>query len=141
MSQSLNDTFDIVEIPVIEGVLVPADEKIMLPASPIIEENADADYESARSNLHALLTHGQAVLTTALKVVEESESAHSIEVAGSLIKQLAEINSQLLDLSVKRSRIQKSNDKEGGDKTVNAYFLGSTTELAQLIKTTQKDNK
>ena len=98
-------------------------------------EKIEDDYDHARENLRKLLLDGQKALQTALAVAEQSEHPRAIEVVGNLMKQLADINQQLLDLHQQKKKL----DDPGKDvsKQVtnnNAIFVGSTTELNKMIK-------
>lgn len=97
------------------------------------------DFESARNNLHLLLLDGQTALQTALDVAQQSEHPRAFEVVGNLIKQLADINQQLLDLHQQK---QKLDEPKGDSKKQvtnnNAIFVGSTSDLNKLIQNMAK---
>ena len=98
-------------------------------------EKIEDDYDHARENLRKLLLDGQKALQTALAVAEQSEHPRAIEVVGNLMKQLADINQQLLDLHQQKKKL----DDPGKDASKqvtnnNAIFVGSTTELNKMIK-------
>jgi hypothetical protein len=103
------------------------------------DNKIDDDYEVSRNNMRVLLQQGQEALTSALEVARQSEHPRAFEVVGNLIKQLADINQQLLDL---HSQKQKLDEPSKSDKTKqvtnNAIFVGSTTELNKLIKNMTK---
>jgi multidrug efflux pump subunit AcrB len=115
-----------------------------MPPSEVIEkpelnithsEKIEDDYDHARGNLRKLLLDGQAALQTALSVAQQSEHPRAIEVVGNLMKQLADINQQLLDLHQQKKKL----DDPGKDTSKqvtnnNAIFVGSTTELNKMIK-------
>lgn len=97
------------------------------------------DYEHARNNLRELLLSGQAALTTALSVAQSSEHPRAIEVVGNLMKQLADINQQLLDLHQQKQKLD--GPKESAKKEVtnnNAIFVGSTADLNKMLKNMTK---
>ena len=98
-------------------------------------EKIEDDYDHARENLRKLLLDGQSALQTALSVAQQSEHPRAIEVVGNLMKQLADINQQLLDLHQQKKKL----DDPGKDSSKqvtnnNAIFVGSTTELNKMIK-------
>jgi hypothetical protein len=102
-------------------------------------EKIEDDYDHARNNLRKLLTDGQSALATALSVAQQSEHPRAIEVVGNLMKQLADINQQLLDLHQQKQKLDApKEEKKGGNTTNNAIFVGSTTELNKLIKNMTK---
>lgn len=143
VSQSLNDTFN-VEGPLektetLRGELITQSGEVIVPQETELEKNVDYDYEKTRSNLHNLLQQGQDALMHALEVAKQSEHPRAFEVVGGLMKQLADVNHQLMDLSDKRQKLMdksKNNDSQPG-KTVtnnNAIFVGSTAELNKMLK-------
>ncbi len=115
--------------------VITADGEVITPASTKIED----DYDHARNNLRLLLLDGQAALQTALAVAQQSEHPRAIEVVGNLMKQLADINQQLLDLHQQKQKLDAP--KEGSRKEVtnnNVIFTGSTADLNKLIKNMSK---
>ena len=93
------------------------------------------DYDTSRSNLRDLLVTGKTALTTALSVAQQSEHPRAFEVVGNLIKQLADVNQQLLDLHQQKQKLD--NPKTSGpSKEVtnnNAIFVGSTADLNKML--------
>ena len=110
--------------------VITADGEIISQSRNKIED----DYDHARNNLRELLLNGQQALTTALSVAQQSEHPRAIEVVGNLMKQLADINQQLLDLHQQKQKLD--GPKEGSKKAVtnnNAIFVGSTAELSKML--------
>lgn len=137
MSDNLNQIFDIQSTEITRTNLIDTDGSVIAPNNSISQNIAD-DYITTRNNLHSLLMQGQDALINALEIAKQSEHPRAFEVVGSLMKQLAEINNQLLDLSEKRQKLLTPKDeKPVGNVTNNAFFVGSTAELSKLIK----DNK
>ena len=130
----LNETFNIE--PSVTGDLITKKGEVIVPHESEVQTNADSDYEASRMNLHTLLAQGQDALMHALEVAKQSEHPRAFEVVGGLMKNLADINHQLLDLSEKRQKLAQKVEKESGPATVtnNAIFVGSTTELNKMIK-------
>ena len=97
------------------------------------------DFEVSRGNLRILLQQGQEALQKSLDVAMQSEHPRAFEVVGNLMKQLADINQQLLDLHQQKQKLDAP--KEGSRKEVtnnNVIFTGSTAELNKLIKNMSK---
>lgn len=95
------------------------------------------DYDTTRNNLRSLLVTGQEALMRALDVANQSEHPRAFEVVGNLMKQLADVNQQLMDLHQQKAKL----DAPKGDSKVtnnNAIFVGSTAELNKLIKNMSK---
>jgi hypothetical protein len=101
------------------------------------EGKIEDDYDVTRNNLRALLVTGQEALMQALEVAKQSEHPRAFEVVGNLMKQLADVNQQLMDLHQQKAKL----DAPKGDSKVtnnNAIFVGSTAELNKLIKNMSK---
>jgi hypothetical protein len=91
------------------------------------------DYEYARGNLYSLVEKGQEAINGILELAQESEMPRAYEVAGQLIKNTSEIAEKLMALHKIRKDVEE--EKTKGPTTVNnALFVGSTAELAKLLK-------
>lgn len=96
------------------------------------EGKVESDYDKTRANLHSLLAQGQEALNHALEVAKQSEHPRAFEVVGNLMKQIADINSQLMDLHQQKQKLD--GPKESAKSvTNNAIFVGSTSELNKII--------
>ena len=137
--ENLSKIFDVE--PLKQGEVASVGQEIV-PASNKVEENVDYDYDSARNNLHKLLNQGQDALYHALEIAKQSEHPRAFEVVGNLMKQLADTNEQLLALSERKQKLDAPKQQEGAPgKQVtnnNAIFVGSTSELSNLIKNMNK---
>ena len=101
------------------------------------EGKIEDDYNVTRNNLRELLATGQGALMHALEVAKSSEHPRAFEVVGNLMKQLADVNQQLMDLHQQKAKLDAP--KKGDGKIVNnAIFVGSTAELNKLIKNMNK---
>lgn len=91
------------------------------------------DYEYTRGHLYNLIEKGQEAINGILDVAQNSDHPRAYEVAGNLIKHVADISDKLLDLQKKVKEV--SEDKVKGPTNVtNAMFVGSTSELQKMIK-------
>jgi hypothetical protein len=126
----LNDTFNV------ESEIVPVEaeeisEKIEKYAST--SDDIKKDYEYARGNLYSLVEKGQEAINGILELAQESEMPRAYEVAGQLIKNTSEIAEKLMALHKIKKDVEEETQK--GPTTVNnALFVGSTAELAKLLK-------
>lgn len=105
------------------------------------DEKIESDYDNTRTNLHNLLHQGQDALNHALEVAKMSEHPRAFEVVGNLMKQLSDINHQLLDLHSKKAKLEQKDTKENvsaPNVTNNTMFVGSTTELSKMIEQMRK---
>lgn len=107
--------------------------------APIVSNNPekviDNDYQNVRDNLYDLLETGKEALLDMLEVAKQSENPRAYEVTGNLIKQLADMNQQLLDIHQQKQKLDMPNKKEqtGNVTTNNAIFVGSTNDLSKFL--------
>jgi len=141
--KSLNDTFNIDTVERINGEVITQTGEVIVPASGHAEEKIEYDYDKTRNNLHTLLSQGQEALMYALDIAKQSEHPRAFEVVGNLMKQLADVNHQLLDLSEKRQKLMAKEQVKDNPTTVNnnAFFVGSTNELNKLINSMNKGDQ
>ena len=100
-----------------------------------ITEDLQKDYEYTRANLYSLVEKGQEALNGILEVAGEGGSARAYEVAGQIIKSVADTTDKLVDLQKKVKDIEDDSDKpKSNNVTNNALFVGSTTELSKMLK-------
>jgi len=131
LDDNLSEVFDLAPMPKPE--LTPSENP------PEHNEKIESDYEVTRSNLRTLLVTGQEALMQALEVAKQSEHPRAFEVVGNLMKQLADVNQQLMDLHQQKQKLDEPSKAEKAKQvTNNAIFVGSTTELNKLIKTMTK---
>ena len=127
---ALNETFDV------DSKILPVEDNIQIEKIEKIASTADdikKDYDYTRGNLYSLIEKGQEAINGILELAQESEMPRAYEVAGQLIKSVADATDKLMDLQKKLKDIEE--DKQKGPTTVNnALFVGSTAELAKLLK-------
>ena len=125
------------------GVLDPVEKelglnKIDIPV-PVIsrpseeKKHIDADYEYQRENFYNLIEKGQDAIQGILNVAKESDHPRGYEVAGNLIKQVAEVTEKLGDLQEKMKKLKEVPNSAPKNVT-NALFVGSTAELQKMLK-------
>jgi len=113
-------------------------QKIEVMPSPSQHlENDDSDlakdYEYQRDNFYNLVEKGSAAIDGILELAKESEHPRTYEVAGNLIKQVAEVTEKLGDLQEKMRKL-KEFPNTAPKSVTNALFVGSTAELQKMIK-------
>ena len=119
-------------------------EKISTPVSyydippepkPIVTvgEDIDDDYKYQRDNFYNLVEKGSAAIEGILEIAKEGEHPRAYEVAGNLIKQVAEVTEKLGDLQEKMRKLKEVPNNAPKNVT-NALFVGSTAELQKMLK-------
>ena len=107
--------------------------EIVVPETKLNNEDIDNDYKYQRENFYNLIERGQDAITGILDLARESETPRSYEVAGNLIKQVAEVNEKLVDLQMKMQKL-KEVPSNAPKNVTNALFVGSTAELQKMLK-------
>jgi hypothetical protein len=109
--------------------------------SPIKTDDIKKDYEYTRANLYSLIEKGQEAINGIMEIAGEGGSARAYEVAGQLIKSVADTTDKLIDLQKKLKDVEEDTTKTTNNVTNNALFVGSTTELSKLLKQGFLNNK
>jgi len=105
------------------------------------EPDIETDYNYSRAQLYSLVEKGQEAVDGALDVAQQSDSARAYEVAGQLIKHVADTADKLIDLQKKMKEIDEDGPKAQTNVTNNSLFVGSTSELQKMLKKSMKENK
>jgi translation elongation factor EF-G len=127
LNQSFNTSAEIISKKIDTNI-----ENIETPTSSI-SDDIKKDYEYTRGNLYSLIEKGQEAINGILELAQESEMPRAYEVAGQLIKSVADATDKLMELQKKLKDVEENKIK--GPTTVNnALFVGSTSELAKFLK-------
>ena len=129
----LNETFEV------EGEVISKEIKKVEPKK-LSEEDIQKDYEYTRGNLYSLIEKGQEALNGALELAQETDSPRAYEVTGQLIKSISDATDKLLDLQKKLKEVNAEEKQKGPSTVNNALFVGSTAELAKMLKSGLKEN-
>ena len=142
MTKKLDDTFNITptEITVDESeVVVGVDRE---KPDRLTQDDITKDYEYTRGNLYSIIEKGQEAINGILELAQESEMPRAYEVAGQLIKSVSDATDKLMDLQKKLKDVEEETKQKGPSTINNALFVGSTADLAKIIKSgLPKDNK
>ena len=123
IDKALNTESDIVESK-------PKNVDIIKPKDDDIKK----DYDYTRANLYSLIEKGQEAINGIMEVAEEGSSPRAYEVAGQLIKSVADTTDKLIDLQKKLKDVEADTKKTTNNVTNNAVFVGSTSELQKMLK-------
>jgi len=97
------------------------------------EEDINSDYNYQRQNFYKLVDQGSNAIEGILELAKEGEHPRAYEVAGNLIKQVAEVTEKLGDLQEKMRKLKEVPNNAPKNVT-NALFVGSTKELQNMLK-------
>ena len=112
-------------------------ESIKYTSSEIIETKTpiedDADF--ARSNIRDLIQKGNVAIDNLLQVANASEHPRAYEVAAGLIKNLGDLNKDLMEIQKRKRDLDPTQSKNNSTTNIDkAVFVGSTTELVKFLK-------
>ena len=122
-----------------ETDIVPT-KKVTSPKEVSKINEIEKDYEYTRTNLYSIIEKGQEAINGIMEVAGESASPRAYEVAGQLIKSVADTTDKLMDLQKKIKDVNEDAPKTN-NVTNNALFVGSTSELSKMLKKGFLNNK
>jgi hypothetical protein len=120
----------------VESSIVEVDDTPKSIQKPEQKTDISKDYEYTRANLYSLIEKGQEAINGIMELAGEGGSPRAYEVAGQLIKSVADTTDKLIDLQKKLKDVEEDVGNNKGPNTVtnNAVFVGSTSELQKLLK-------
>ena len=121
------------ELGVLEKIVPTVLPKIIPNTIEVSEDDIENDYKYQRDNFYNLVEKGSAAIDGILELAKESEHPRTYEVAGQLIKNVAEVTEKLGDLQEKMRRL-KEVPSNAPKNVTNALFVGSTMELQKMLK-------
>ena len=127
---SLNDTFN-TDSAEVNAITKKDKEKSNIQK---LTDDVSKDYDYTRGNLYSLIEKGQEAINGIMEVAGETASPRAYEVAGQLIKSVADTTDKLVDLQKKVKELDEDSPKSPSSVTNNALFVGSTSELSKMLK-------
>lgn len=113
------------------------------PLVPIISDEKqpeDIDFEFVRANYYAIIQQGSKAIEGALKVANESDNPRAFEVVGGLLKHMADINRQLIQVGDDTQKVKVTRKTAGGEPIQatevihnTAVFFGNSGGLNAMI--------
>jgi hypothetical protein len=129
ISDSLGISFDsepVKETPLATVIDVP--KELMT-----IDNKSDKDFRDVRSNLIELIDTGKVAIEGILNVAENGDQPRAYEVVSQMLKTVSELNNDLLGIHQKAKDVQKDNNKYTQNTTNNSIFVGSSSELLDML--------
>jgi hypothetical protein len=133
--EKINEALDI------ESEIVEVEKTSQLKPADKTKNDIEKDYEYTRANLYSLIEKGQEAINGIMELAGEGGSPRAYEVAGQLIKSVADTTDKLIDLQKKLKDVEEDTKKTTNNVTNNALFVGSTSELQKLLKQGFLNNK
>ena len=124
-----------------DAEIVPSKKPVLKKEEVVKVNEIDKDYDYTRGNLYSLIEKGQEAINGIMEVAGESASPRAYEVAGQLIKSVADTTDKLLDLQKKVKDVKEENGSTTNNVTNNALFVGSTSDLSKILKKQFLNNK
>ena len=131
LNNEFNVTSDVVQPEVVKDKIEKVRESV---------DDINKDYEYTRGNLYSIIEKGQEALNGILELAQESEMPRAYEVAGQLIKNVADATDKLMKLQKELKDVKEETTK-GPTNVTNALFVGSTADLAKLLKQNKNEDK
>ena len=121
--------------------IIPAKKETIRKDYTPKKNEVEKDYEYTRANLYSIIEKGQEAINGIMEVAGESASPRAYEVAGQLIKSVADTTDKLMDLQKKIKDVNEDSPSKTNNVTNNALFVGSTSELSKMLKKGFLNNK
>jgi hypothetical protein len=128
LNENLSDLFDVEPIQTVE-------QKTTVPVVIDHDDPIVSDAQFARENIRELISKGNSAIDQLLLVARDTEHPRAYEVAAGLIKNLGDLNKDLLEIQKrKRDLAPKESAQSNGLSIDKAVFVGSTAELIKLVR-------
>jgi hypothetical protein len=130
INEKLSEIFDVEPIPLEEPKVETKDIVEIKSQNPV-----EADTEVARENIKELIQKGHRAVDELAVIARDSQHPRAYEVMAGLIKNMSDLNKDLLQLQKQKKELMVSTENKNGEVNVNnALFVGSTAELMKLLK-------
>lgn len=120
-------------------VIVQGDDSKTLPTAykssrdVPVEKELENDTKYVRQNFYDLIEKGMGSIDELLAVADQSQHPRAYEVLATMIKSMADINKDLLDMHEKKQKLTGEKPQAEEQKTVNNLYVGSTAELLKMM--------
>jgi hypothetical protein len=132
--ENMNDIFNLAPVEV-ESAIVDINSENKISA------DANKDYEYSRATLYNLIQKGEEAVNGILDVAQNTDHPRAFEVAALTIKNVADVAEKLVDLQKKMKDLQQEAKTSSPTTVNNTMFVGSTADLAKMLKQASKDLK
>ena len=125
MSDELRKALDLAPVERISEIIDPSTQQV------------EDDFDYARKNLYEVIGKSQEALEDMIDVARQSQHPRAYEVLNQMIKNVADISKDLLDLQKKKKDLIKREVQEGPQTVNNNLFVGTTADLNRMIEEAQ----
>lgn len=117
----------------------PDKEEDSVPLTPV-DNGLEQDLFDARDNIKEIAKIGMQAVAEAADLASQSQHDKLYMALSSVMKSTLEANRELLDVHRTRAELTaEDHTGEGGEMTVNQLFVGTTTELQELLHGQKKN--
>jgi len=112
-------------------------EPIPVSTTEVVEvkDPVEDDAEFARQNLRDLIEKGNDAADHIISVAKQSDHPRAFEVVAGMLKNLADMNKDLLEVQKRKQDLQPKITNNTQNLTIDkAVFVGSTAELLKQLK-------
>ncbi len=131
LNKNLSEIFDVEPIVIGDETHLKPNELMVIDTRNAIETDSDL----ARENIKELIQKGHQAVDELAVIARDSQHPRAYEVMATLIKNMSDLNKDLLQLQKQKKDLMISSENKSGDVNVEkALFVGSTAELMKLLK-------
>ena len=112
-------------------------EPIPVSTTEVVEvkDPVEDDAEFARQNLRDLIEKGNDAADHIISVAKQSDHPRAFEVVAGMLKNLADMNKDLLEVQKRKQDLQPKTTNNTQNLNIDkAVFVGSTAELLKQLK-------
>lgn len=105
-------------------------------------EQTENDLVYARDNLYDVAEKGKDALYDIIELAKQSQHPKAYEALNQVLKTLIDVNVNIVDLQIKKQKLERVKDNDGAQQITNNLFVGSTADLQQMLASmnNQTDN-
>lgn len=114
---------------------------VVIDDEPLSNTELENDLTFAREKQLDIINHGHKSLKGLLLVADQSQQARAYEVLSMYLKTLSELNKDFITIAERKSFTKDEETKEDAPSVTNQLFVGSTAELAAMLRGTKSNNE
>ena len=100
-----------------------------------VKDVVDDDAEFARQNIRDLIVKGNDAASHIVEIAKQSEHPRAFEVAAGMLKNLSDMNKDLLEIQKRKQDLQPKVTNNTQNLNIDkAVFVGSTPELLKQLR-------
>jgi hypothetical protein len=100
-----------------------------------VKDVVEDDAEFARQNIRDLIVKGNDAASHIVEIAKQSEHPRAFEVAAGMLKNLSDMNKDLLEIQKRKQDLQPKVTNNTQNLNIDkAVFVGSTAELLKQLK-------